>query len=541
MARKRNFEKWAPSARIGQVKERIDGKPEINFAGGNHFAARSRMNDLARFMRALPDADPILARMGKGIAALRELLTDGHLESVWSVRCSTAAGAEWFVEAGEEGAKEKAAAEAFNRELKNLDVPRIIEEMMDAVAYGYSPLEIIWEAREGKWGIGNIVGKPPEWFEFTPENRLVFRTGITGQEDLPENRFLLVQHRASYVNPHGSKVFPKCYWPLVFKKRGWQWWAVFVEKYGGAFMYGKYPNNVDDKFKTDLLNALESMISDAVAIAPEGAEITIESLANKGNASNIHREFIDTANAEVSKAVLGQTLTTEIGDKGSYAAAKAHNLVREDLASADRYRISAAFNRLASVYTFYNYGPEVTAPVFQFVQDEDLQQERAKRDVDMYQSGWRPRKGYFIKQYGMEEDEFDIAGESSGGGGLFGKRPAAITAHTHGAGCPCGCHGNGIPFSLFASGEEKAAAGDNRLMREFAGRMSFAGQKEIDAAVESYVDALGTVNSYEEAARAIREVYRRRDAGAFARLIDEVRYAAAGIGGARRRRGKGGN
>jgi phage gp29-like protein len=384
MARKKNFEGWAPDARNGQAKERINEEPDINFTGGNHFATRRRVNDFVRIMRALPDADPLLSKMGKGIPALRELLADSHLESVWSVRCSTAAGAEWFVEAGAEGAKETEAAEAFSNELKNLDVPRIIEEMMDAVAYGYSPLEILWEAREGRWGIGNIVGKPPEWFEFTPENRLVFRTGATGQEELPENRFLLVQHRASYVNPYGSKVFSKCYWPLTFKKNGWHWWAVFVEKYGGAFMYGKYPNNVDDKFRTDLMDALEHMIADSVAIAPEGSDITIESLANKGSVSNIHKEFIDTANAEVSKAVLGQTLTTEIGDTGSYAAAKAHNLVREDLAESDRHRISAAFNRLASVYTFYNFGPEAAPPVFQFVQDEDLQKDRAERDVQVH-------------------------------------------------------------------------------------------------------------------------------------------------------------
>jgi phage gp29-like protein len=538
MAKKKRFEKWAPKGRVKEARARIDEKPDINFAGGNHFATRSRVNDFVRLMRALPDIDPVLSKRGKGIPTLRELLTDSHLESVWSVRCSTAAGAEWFVEAGAEGAKEKAAAEAFNKELKNLDVPRIIEEMMDAVAYGYSPLEIIWEAREGKWGIGNIVGKPPEWFEFTPENRLVFRTGVTGQEELPENRFLLVQHGASYVNPYGSKVFSKCYWPLTFKKRGWQWWALFVEKYGGAFMYGTYPNNADDKLKADLIDALDRMISDSVAIIPEGTEIKIESLADKGGSSNIHKEFIDTANAEVSKAVLGETLTTEIGDKGSYAAAQTHNLVREDLAAFDRHRISAAFNRLSSIYSFYNYGPEVIPPLFQFVQDEDLQKERAERDVDMYQFGWRPRKGYFIKQYGMEEEDFDVAEDA--GGAAFGNR-AIVTPYAREPGCSCGYRGGSNPFSLFASKDEKRAGKDERLMGEFAGLMLPAGQEEINAAVESYVDALGTVNNYGDAARAIQEVYKKRDAGTMARLIGEVRCAASGIGGARRRRGKSGN
>jgi phage gp29-like protein len=129
------------------------------------------------------------------------------------------------------------------------------------------------------------------------------------------------------------KVFSKCYWPATFKKNGFRWWTVFVEKYGGAFLYGKYPNNAGSQFKAELLAALENMIADAVAIAPEGSEITIESLANKGSVSTVHSEYIEAANKEISKAVLGQTLTTDIGKAGSCAAAQAHNLVREDLAA----------------------------------------------------------------------------------------------------------------------------------------------------------------------------------------------------------------
>jgi phage gp29-like protein len=436
------------------------------------------------------------------------------------------------VEAGGDGSGEKAAAEAFGEELKGLDVPRIIEEMMDAVAYGYSPLEVLWEARDGKWGIGDIVGKPPEWFGFTPENRMVLGFGPDAGKELPGNRFLIVRHGASYVNPYGSKLFSKCFWPLTFKRKGWQWWAVFVEKYGGAFMYGKYPNNVDDRYRADLFESLQRMISDAVAIVPEGSEVTIESLANKGSVSNIHREFIDAANAEVSKAVLGQTLTTEIGDKGSYAAAQAHNLVREDLAGNDRRSIGAAFNRLSRVYTFYNFGPEVIPPRFEFVKDAELHRDRAERDAVLVKTGWKLSRAHVSREYGIPEEELEPVAQSpaASGFGIRGDLPAFPS--------PC-CHGNSNAVSLFASREEKAAARDRRLMEEFAETMYAAGQKEIDGAVESYADALGKVNSYGDAARAIAEAYKKRGAGPLARVIQEVRYAAAGIGGARRGRDRG--
>jgi phage gp29-like protein len=479
-------------------------------------------------MRTLPDSDPIIKRIGKGIPALRELLVDSHLESVWTVRCSTTAGADWFVEAGSKGTKEKAAAEAFDAELKNLDIPRIIEEMMEAVAYGYSPIEIIWETHEGKWSIRNLVGKPPEWFEFDQDNRLVFRTGIIGQEVLPENRFLVVQHHASYANPYGSKVFSKCFWPVTFKRKGWQWWTVFVEKYGGAYIHGTYPNTADEKLKGELMNALERMVSDSVAIAPEGSEIEIIAAGDKGGSTNVHTEYIKMANAEISKAVLGETLTTEIGDKGSYGAAKAHNLVREDLATADRRRISAAFNRLAAVYTLYNFGAEVVAPQFEFVQDEDLQIERAKRDAELYTIGVLPRKSYIIREYGIPEEDFDLAsqGDTSQSVG-FSQKPKP----------PCTCSNHTASFlnrivNLFKT--KKETIKDEQLMQEFSDKMLEAGQDEIDAAIESYIDALGTVTNYDEARRILQKKYKHRSAAPLAHLIDQIRYAATGISNHRR-------
>jgi phage gp29-like protein len=529
---RKHFAKWAPDARIGEEKESLTDRPEVNLAGGDQFATRTRANDFLRLMRTLPDPDPVLRKMGKGITALQELLTDSHLESVWSVRCSATSGAEWFMAAGDEGRREQEAADAFAAELNGMDVPRIIEEMMDAVAYGYSPLEVLWTAKEGRWGIENIVGKPPQWFEFNGENKLVFRTGITGTEELPENRFLLVRHRPSYVNPYGDKVFSKCFWPVTFKKNGWRWWTVFVEKYGGAFAYGKYPANASEEFKSDLLKALEKMIADAVAIAPEGSEITIESAGDKRGSSDIHTAYIKMANAEISKAVLGQTLTTEIGDKGSYAAAQAHNEVREDLAAADRRRISAAFNRLAAVYTFYNFGREVAPPLFTFIKDEDLQADRAERDVKLHQMGWRPKKTYIAREYGIPEEDFELE-ETSGGDPL----PGFSRAGKHPADCPCGCREPqgffGAVASLFASKAEKAIRKDDRLMNEFGTQMLKAGQEEIDHTIEAYVDALGGVNNFDDAAEALMACYRRRNPARLASLASEVRYAASGIGGRR--------
>ena len=465
---------FTPNAQVDGHKANLSETPDVNLFGGGHFATRDRAYEFTRLMGTIPDPDPILKKTGKNINVLHALLTDSHLESVWSIRCAATSRAQWFMAGEGGGKKEQDAADSFTEQLTALDVPRIIEEMMGAVAYGYAPLEILWKKDGDFWGIENIVGNPPDWFEFDRDNRLVLiRYGI-----VPDNRFLVVQHRPTYVNPYGDKTFSKCFWPVTLKKKGMTWWTVFVEKYGGAFLFGKYPDNCSDESKKKLLDSLDRMVIDVVAVFPESTDITIESLANKGSVSNVPLEYINAANAEISKAVLGQTLTTEISGKtGSYAAAQTHNQVREDLAKADRSRISAAFDRLARIYTVYNFGAEVIPPRFTYIEDEELYVEHVKRDVDLYRIGWRPTKAYIAREYALPEEDFSLAGEPEpqGAGSFRERAPVSGCKGGHTSTGYGDCKEAERPGFLkklfrtfvvrFASKAEKVRSKDKRLMK----------------------------------------------------------------------------
>ncbi len=129
----------------------------------------------------------------------------------------------------------------------------------------------------------------------------------------------------------------------------------------------------------------------------------------------------------------------EIGDKGSYAASMTQKWsgIWPPQTVAGRGR----FNRLASVFTFYNFGAEVVPPVFSFVKDEDLQPARAKRDVDLYSIGWRPKKSYIAREYGIPEDDFDLA--SAKPAGFKRAASALIPEREHPEDCSCGCRDDG--------------------------------------------------------------------------------------------------
>jgi hypothetical protein len=69
----------------------------------------------------------------------------------------------------------------------------------------------------------------------------------------------------------GTRLFPNVSGRPRLSGRVGEWWTVFVENYGGAFMYGKFPNNTSEADKAALPDVLERMVSGAVAAAP-GAE-----------------------------------------------------------------------------------------------------------------------------------------------------------------------------------------------------------------------------------------------------------------------------
>ena len=206
------------------------------------------------------------------------------------------------------------------------------------------------------------------------------------------------------------------------------------------------------------------------------------------------------------------------------------------MAAADRRRVSECFNELAAIWCAYNFGVVVAPPKLEFVQDEDLQAPRAKRDVNLYAIGWRPKKSYITREYDIPEEDFEL---NHDGGGETEAPPAPRAAHS----LLCGCTKNQyqskfktLLTTLFANKKEKARIKDKRLMNEFKNLMLEAGQGAIDEQIKNYVDALGNVDDYKEAHNALLAAYSKNDYNKFAALIDEVRFVGQGLGGAHGKR-----
>lgn len=373
----------------------------------SEFATRKRRGESYDFFGLLPDPDPVLTKAGLDAVVLESLLADPHVFACYQSRKAGVLTREWQVQFPE-GTQH--LQDEVNDWMSNLDNESITSWALDAIFFGYSPLEIMWERGvNGRIIPGRIEQRPFEWFRFNDRAEPVFISRYSPRgEPLPPFKFIIVRHFASYKNPYGVRLLSRVFWPVSFKKGSFRFWMMFLEKFGVPWLIGKVPAGANDETRQELLTMLESMLQDAVAVVNDDQSVENLNIWNKGATTDTFSTLVNVANGEISKAILTQTLTTEVGDKGAYAASQSHLQVREEVCQMDRKVVINCYNQLFKYYTILNYGRMSAYPYIRFIEEEDANEEISRRDVNLFNQGVRYRKNYYQRIYKIREDEFDI-------------------------------------------------------------------------------------------------------------------------------------
>ena len=368
-------------------------------------ATRKRALNFYSLANILPDPDIVLKKQGKDIRIYKELLCDPHVFACTQSRKAGVLSLDWEIN---RGLDKDQNAEDIENLLKKLEIQKLMSDILDATQFGFQPLEIIWKRdKSGHIMPERIVAKPPEWFCFDDDNNLKFRTKENYYgEIVPDKKFLLAQNNPSYNNPYGERTLSRVFWNVTFKKGGLKFWVVFTEKYGMPHLIGKHPRGSTKEETNSLADMLEDMVQDAIAVIPDDSSIEIQE-ASKSSSAEIYEKLIDKMNSEISKAILGQTLTTEIGSTGSYAASNTHMQVRQDIVDSDKKLVEGVINQLIQWIYEINFA-NAEVPIFELYEPEDVDLTLAQRDKILSDTGVKFTKEYFIKNYGLEEDDFDI-------------------------------------------------------------------------------------------------------------------------------------
>ncbi len=164
-------------------------------------------------------------------------------------------------------------------------------------------------------------------------------------------------------------------WVYLFKNYALKDWNVFNEVYGMPLRLGKYDPAATPEDREILKRAIQSLGSDAAAVISKNTEIEfVETPGRSGGQDNPFMTMAEFCNREMSKAILGQTLTTDVQQAtGTYSAAKVHQAVRRDIVQSDADSLAVTLqNQLIRPLVGFNFGWQRALPELQFYEDEEV-------------------------------------------------------------------------------------------------------------------------------------------------------------------------
>jgi phage gp29-like protein len=303
---------------------------------------------------------------------------DLHYLAVLSTRKESVACLEPAIRAASKSAQDQKIAEYVEEKLfdRTLDLPLL--DILDAIGKGFSVCEIIWNQDSPReWYPQQIKYRDPRWFMFdwiSGEEALVrtLRTegqmvpiiqqqgkvspepGSLGQIGIqpataPLDPFKFVTHvsKAKAGLPIRGGLARAAAWAYLFKSYILKDWVTFCEVYGQPLRVGKYNPGATEEDKNTLLTAIASIGTDSAAIIPDSMLIEFVGAKSVTQNGELYHRAVEYIDDSISKAVLGQTLTSGMPSRGggSRAAAQVHDAVRRDILAFDVRRLSATITR----------------------------------------------------------------------------------------------------------------------------------------------------------------------------------------------------
>lgn len=313
---------------------------------------------LAALLRSAAEGEPL------EYFELAELIEerDLHYAGVLQTRKRSVSQIEITVEAASDDAEDVRRADMVREWLKRDELQDEIFDMLDAIGKGVSFTEIVWDVSAGQWYPQRLEWRDPRWFTFDQVTlrQPMLRGGIDGgsvAEPLPAFKFIYTQIKAKSGLPIRSGIARLASWSWMFKAFTQRDWAIFVQTYGQPVRLGKFHEGATKEDKATLYRAVANIAGDCAAIIPQSMEIEFVEAKNVTAGSDLYEKRADWLDRQVSKAVLGQTTTTD-AVSGGHAVSQEHRQVQEDIETADCKSISAVINRdLIRPWMDLEFGP----------------------------------------------------------------------------------------------------------------------------------------------------------------------------------------
>jgi phage gp29-like protein len=251
------------------------------------------------------------------------------------------------------------------RELMNDDmIPELFFDLLDGLGKGLSVVQILWNTRAMPWKPEDYKWVDPRYLrqdQSTLEQILLISDDAPQGAPLEPYKFMVhtPRSKSGSVWRNGlARLVCVMYMLKSFTVR--DWWA-FAEVFGIPIRVGKYGANASEQDINTLLNAIGRIASDAGAAIPESMKLELIETAKGNGGETLFENMARWCDEQISKAVLGQTMTADNGS--SQAQATVHNEVRLDIAKWDARQLEACVNEyLVKPFIILNWGVQEHYP-----------------------------------------------------------------------------------------------------------------------------------------------------------------------------------
>ena len=243
---------------------------------------------------------------------------------------------------------------------------QLLMDMMDAVGKGFSVSEILWstDTPSGRWEPRGYRWRDPRRFRVDARTGggLRLRDGSPDGVPLPRHKYVVHTAQLKTGKPIRSGLAYAASMAFLFKRYGIRDMHRFLEVAGIPARIAKVPDaDWSDKAKVNrLLMMVQKIGAHAAGVLPSSIELEFLKAGTSDGAAGYVR-VAEWWDQQVSKGVLGQTMTTDNGSSKSQATV--HDSVRHEVATFDARVASATLNRfLVSPFIELNWGVQPVYP-----------------------------------------------------------------------------------------------------------------------------------------------------------------------------------
>lgn len=306
---------------------------------------------------------------------------DLHLVAVTNTRRNAVAGLPWCIEPASDDAADVEVAQWVDSVLRRAHgLHTLFAHLMGGVVDGVAAAEIDWTVRGVEVVPAAFLARPSWWMRPGAEGDWMVTTAATpGGEPLVAGRWVVHAPVAKAGVGMGAALGRVLAWCFLWKVYVLKDWVAYSERFGSPFRLGKYPATSSSEDIDRLATALEQLGIDAWAAIPDDMAVEFVGDAGAKTGTPTYQALLTYIDEQVSKATLGQTLTTQASSTGTQALGTVQNEVRLDIRNSDALQLGESITRCVVAPLVELNRPGRRAPVFRFVVEAPADQEAAGR------------------------------------------------------------------------------------------------------------------------------------------------------------------